>query len=151
MSEWVSHVSVGVADTIKLDAGWQPPRQREKIRHTNGAGRRQVCWQSPKIKDTPHQWCGPSPGVLAVAKDKRYAQATLYLRLENINRYAQVTLYLRPENINRYAQATSYLRLENMNKYAQGWEIVTCSCAMISVSARFEDVRGDRKLLVRQD
>ena len=60
-------------------------------------------------------------------------------------------LYLRLENINRYAQATAYLRLENRNKYAKGWEIVTCSCAMISVSARFEDVRGDRKLFVRQD
>ena len=80
----------------------------------------------------------------------RYAQATAYLRLENRNRYAQATLYLRLENINRYAQVTSYLRLENRNKYAQGWEIVTCSCAMISVSPRFEDVHGDRKLLVRQ-
>ena len=81
----------------------------------------------------------------------RHAQATAYLRLENINRYAQATLYLRLENINRYAHVTSYLRLENRNKYAQGWELVTCSCAMISVSARFEDVRGDRKLLVRQE
>ena len=46
---------------------------------TNCAGRRQVRWPSPKIKNTrsrsrsPHKLCGPSPGVLAVAKDKRYA------------------------------------------------------------------------------
>jgi len=145
-----------------LDAGWQPPHQREKItlpkdNHNAGrhrdVGRRlatakskrkdtphQWCGPSPGVlavaKETPHQWCGPSPGALAVAKDKRYAQATLHLRLENINRYAQVTLYLRPENI---------------NQYAQGWGIVTFFCAMISVCARFEDVRGDRKLLVRQD
>ena len=92
-------------------------------------GRRQVCGPSPKIT-TPHQWYGPSPGALAVAKDKRYAQATLNLRSENINRYAQSTLYLRPENINRYAQATSYLRLENINKYAQGREVVTCSLSL---------------------
>jgi len=43
---------------------------------TNCAGRHQVRWPSPKIKDTrsrsPHKWCGPSPGALAVAKDKRY-------------------------------------------------------------------------------
>jgi len=42
---------------------------------TNCAGHRQVRWPSPKIKDTRSRWRSqrPSPGVLAVAKDKRYA------------------------------------------------------------------------------
>ena len=53
----------------------------------------------------------------------------------------------------RYAQATLYLRLENRNRYAQATMISVSARFedVISVSARFEDVRGDRKLLVRQD
>jgi len=62
---------------------------------------------------------GHEKEVVCMCGGNRYAQATAYLRLENINRYAQVTTHLRLENINRYAQTTAYLRLENINKYAQ--------------------------------